>query len=76
MDAADRARIENLERAFSSLADVLEETIKLAGMGWTHWRGTTLQARVEEAKALLGESTITLPRDPASATASRRRSTD
>lgn len=61
MDANDRLRIENLERAVSGLADALEHTIALHGLGWTHWRGKALEAHVRAAKDVLGEPTVSLP---------------
>ncbi len=60
MESVDRVRIENLERAVASLADALQETIQLNGMGSTHWRENTLQEKVRAAKALLDRSTIIL----------------
>jgi len=59
--ADDQARIASLERAVATLADVLEETITMHGIGWTHWRAHSLQARVAAARALIDADTITLP---------------
>jgi hypothetical protein len=57
--------MERLEGAVAGLADALEDSIMLHGMGWTQWRATELQAKVAAAKALLGDSMITLPDLPA-----------
>lgn len=59
--ADDQARIASLERAVATLADVLEESITMHGMGWTHWRAHSLQDRVAAARALIDADTITLP---------------